>query len=85
MEGVQHLIDKINSRMLNVTAAQLESINNIIVVAGTSRKALAIRELLEHSQYNIRYLCTDSIAARKILEAQPKSAYHPALPPQPLV
>jgi len=39
-------------------------------VAGTMKKALAIRELLLHEPYRIQFLCTDNHAAR-ILLGQP--------------
>lgn len=69
-DNIDRLISQINSMTLTAGAAQLQSIDNIIVVAGTARKAFALMELLDSGKYGIHYLCTDSSAARAMLNTQ---------------
>jgi len=64
---IRDKIDKINSLLLNVSKQQLQSIDSLILVAGTKKKTLAIQELLTSREYQIRYLYTDSQTAKTIL------------------
>jgi DNA-binding transcriptional regulator LsrR (DeoR family) len=65
---IRKAIDKTNERLLNISENQLQSVKTIVLVAGTERKALAIRELLKGGLYKIHYLCTDKKAAARILQ-----------------
>jgi len=47
-------------------------VENIILIAGTTSKALAIRELLIRERFNIRFLCTDKLTAAEILKYPPE-------------
>jgi DNA-binding transcriptional regulator LsrR (DeoR family) len=69
-EAIQRLIAKINDQLFTVTEEQLKTIKTIMLVAGTKRKALAIKELLLNESYNIRFLCTDRAAADEILRSR---------------
>jgi hypothetical protein len=69
---ITELISDINSRLLTVTPEQLEDVENIILIAGTTSKALAIRELLIRERFNIRFLCTDKLTAAEILKYPPE-------------
>jgi DNA-binding transcriptional regulator LsrR (DeoR family) len=64
---IRSTIKGINSKLLNIDDDQLQQIDNLMMVAGTAQKALAIRELLVHRGYKIRILCTDVAAAKSIL------------------
>jgi hypothetical protein len=69
---ILELIDTINSRLINVSEDQLKDIRQIILVAGTARKALAIRYLLSRpkkDRLSIRILCTDQASAKLILDS----------------
>jgi len=67
------LIEAINARLLTIDSDQLGRIRGLLLVAGTTQKALAIRKLLleselQQSGLRIRTVCTDSAAAQLILE-----------------
>jgi DNA-binding transcriptional regulator LsrR (DeoR family) len=64
---IEELVTQINAMLLTITPAQLQQIENVILVAGTERKAVAIRHLLNAEQCNIRFLCTDRKTALKVL------------------
>jgi len=64
---IEALVAEINCHLLTITEAQLRDIENVVLIAGTESKALAIRSLLERERSNIRFLCTDGDAARQIL------------------
>ncbi len=66
-KDIRCIINEINSKLLNIDDEQLQQIDNLMMVAGTAQKALAIRELLVHRGYKIRILCTDIEAAKSIL------------------
>jgi DNA-binding transcriptional regulator LsrR (DeoR family) len=66
---VNGLIKEINACLLCVGSEQLRSIKKVLVVAGTERKALAIRELLSNQSHSFYALCTDKRAALRILSA----------------
>ncbi|MCL5745173.1 MAG: hypothetical protein M1541_14820, partial [Acidobacteria bacterium] len=61
--SLKQLIEEINGKLLNISKRQLQSIESITIVAGTKRKALAIRKLLRDDSYPISILCTDNTAA----------------------
>lgn len=65
-------ITSINDRLLTATEAQLSEITQLILIAGTLRKALAVKQLLEEDKYNIRILCVDQEAAEEILGIRQK-------------
>jgi DNA-binding transcriptional regulator LsrR (DeoR family) len=65
---IRELISSINPRLLNVPEAVLKETGTILLVAGTKKKALAIRELLTSEPYRIRFLCTDRDAAEIVLK-----------------
>ncbi|HJQ30539.1 MAG TPA: sugar-binding domain-containing protein [Pyrinomonadaceae bacterium] len=60
-------IQKINEKLLTASEEQLAQIKELILIAGTLKKAPAIKQLLEEDKYNIRVLCTDKEAATEIL------------------
>jgi DNA-binding transcriptional regulator LsrR (DeoR family) len=66
-DRIEQLVEQINAKLLTITPAQLKDVENVILVAGTERKAVAIRHLLHTEQCNIRFLCTDKKTAIKIL------------------
>ncbi len=66
-ENIEKLIDQINSCTLTVSEAQLQSIENITVIAGTARKGFALAALLNSHKYHIHHMCTDSTAAQAML------------------
>jgi hypothetical protein len=62
------LIQKINRQLLNMDDAHLKLIPNLLVIAGGSQKAYAIREvLLQPEIFKVRVLITDVQAAQLIL------------------
>jgi DNA-binding transcriptional regulator LsrR (DeoR family) len=61
-----NLVNQINRHLLNVQATQLKEIQNLILVAGTQKKALAIRRLLDHYS-NLSCITVDSEVARILL------------------
>ena len=65
---IRGAIDKVNERLLHISDSQLRDAKSIVLVAGTERKALAIRELLKANVYKIRYLCTDKKTAARLLQ-----------------
>lgn len=64
------LIEGINDKLLTATDVQLSQIRRLILVAGTQKKALAIKQLLEEDKFNIRIVCMDQSAAEEILKAR---------------
>lgn len=66
-QEIEKNINEINQRVVTVSTTQLEGIDNIILVAGGRKKALAIRHLL-FAKYPIRFLCTDLSTAQIIIE-----------------
>ena len=64
---IERLVGKINDQLLNVNRQQLQQVGQIMLVAGTPKKAVAIRRLLDDDRYNIRFLCTDRDTAEQIL------------------
>jgi DNA-binding transcriptional regulator LsrR (DeoR family) len=65
--SLEAVVAQINSKLLTITPEQLRDIENVIVVAGTENKSIALRHLLYTEECNIRFLVTDSKCARKIL------------------
>jgi len=65
-------IKGLNARLLTLRTEQLRGIDNIMLVAGTPKKALAIRQLLTRGELNISTLCVDDKAARIILQPEGK-------------
>ena len=63
---VKSLIDDINSRLVTVRGAQLHQIAHIMLVAGSRRKAGAVRQLLL-DQYPLRFVCVDQQLATELL------------------
>ena len=61
------LIAEINERLVTVPTERLQETKLLMLVAGTRRKALAIRALLTEYTYPVRILCTDEEAAMIIL------------------
>jgi DNA-binding transcriptional regulator LsrR (DeoR family) len=61
------LIEAVNSKLFNISKDQLQSIPTLMLVAGTKKKAAAIRELLRDQNYHIKFLCTDKDAAHEVL------------------
>lgn len=68
---IERAIEAVNERLLTIHQDQLEKIENVVLVAGTRRKALAIRRLLDNRSLKVRILCTDATAAREILAQRP--------------
>lgn len=68
-EDIDNLVKKINSRLINVEIEQLSQIRNIILIAGTAVKAIALRHILKlgDPKFNIRMLYTDSTAAAELV------------------
>lgn len=64
------LIKSLNGRLFTATEDHLASIQIIMMVAGSTTKALAMRSLLLNRKYRIRYLATDEGAARAMLDAR---------------
>lgn len=61
------LINKINAHLFTVREEQLAQ-TDIILVAGSKKKAPAIRQLLMEKKYRIRHLCVDQPTAEEILD-----------------
>jgi DNA-binding transcriptional regulator LsrR (DeoR family) len=64
---IKALIDRINDKLLCASEEQLKDIKQLMLVAGTLKKAQAIKQLLEEGKYNIRIICVDEEAAEAIL------------------
>jgi len=64
---IKALIDRINDKLLCTSEEQLKDIKQLMLVAGTLKKAQAIKQLLEEGKYNIRIICVDEEAAEAIL------------------
>jgi DNA-binding transcriptional regulator LsrR (DeoR family) len=64
---IVHLIARINEKLLTATEEQLGQIKRLILVAGTQKKALAIKQLLEEDKFNIRIVCMDRSAAAEVI------------------
>jgi hypothetical protein len=64
---IKDLIRSINEKLLTASDEQLAQIGQLILVAGTLKKAPAIKQLLEEDKYNIRIICVDEEAAAAIL------------------
>lgn len=60
---IKTLIMTINQQMLSMSEDQVSAIDQILLVAGTAKKALAVRELLVNPRYHVRALCTDEKTA----------------------
>lgn len=88
-DKITPLIDKVNRLLLTISDAQLGRIRNVMLVAGTRTKALAIRKKLRDSRDkrspggdpeelarkpNVGFLCTDAGAAEMILGAKEPSS-----------
>jgi DNA-binding transcriptional regulator LsrR (DeoR family) len=78
-DHLRSLINKVNTNMLTVTKRQLNKINNVVLIAGTEEKSIAIQRLLERNDPTknknkecpvIRTLCTDEATADRLLAAQ---------------
>lgn len=67
-------IKNINDKLLTATEEQLSQITQLILIAGTLRKALAVKQLLEEDTYRIRILCVDKEAAEEILGIRRKKS-----------
>lgn len=67
-QELENLVTGINKQLLTVTAAQLKEVENVILIAGTETKAVAIRHLLHTEHCNVRFLCTDRKTADRILK-----------------
>jgi DNA-binding transcriptional regulator LsrR (DeoR family) len=67
--SIKALIRKINRRLLNVQAEQLKKIPDLILVAGTRKKTLAILTLLNNFK-NLTCLTVDSEVAASLLELE---------------
>ena len=59
-------------KLLTATEEQLGQITELILVAGTLMKALAIKQLLEEDKFHIRILCVDKEVAEEILGIRQK-------------
>ena len=70
MKKLLEAIAEVNRHLRNVRTAELRNVSEIVLVAGTTKKAAAIRQLLDEG-YPIRQLCTDSAAAEEILNPKP--------------
>lgn len=66
--AIEVLVGQINAKLLTVNPAQLQSIENVILVAGTAQKTVAIRHLLGAKPSNVRFLCIDRETALKVLD-----------------
>lgn len=66
-QRIENVIGTLNERLLTIREDQLASIKQILLVAGTKRKALAISRLLDRDALKIEMLCTDSEAATEML------------------
>jgi DNA-binding transcriptional regulator LsrR (DeoR family) len=66
------LIARLNEKLLTATEDQLGQIKQLILVAGTLMKALAIKQLLEEDKVHIRILCVDKEVAEEILGIRQK-------------
>jgi hypothetical protein len=66
-KAILECIQRINSRCLNVKEEQILG-TQMLVVAGTTRKAHALRALLD--RYPVTYLCTDADAAKAIVSGE---------------
>jgi hypothetical protein len=62
----EDLLPEVNARLLTVTEEQLKSVPSLVLVAGSVQKAPAIYKWMR--DFKIRYLCTDSSAAERLLE-----------------
>ena len=67
---IQYLIDCVNRKLLTVSWEQLQKIRNVILVAGTKAKALAIHQILKEPLCHVGILCTDSVTAKAIIDAE---------------
>ncbi len=73
---LEALVQKTNRRLLTITDEQLQEIPNILLIAGTERKASAVQSLLakgrgQTPRYNISFLATDARTAMSLLEEVP--------------
>jgi hypothetical protein len=64
---IKDLIKNINGKLLCATEEQLAEIDQLMLVAGTRKKAPAIKQLLKEDKYKIRIICIDQEAAEAIL------------------
>lgn len=76
---IRELIKNLNEKLLTATEEQLSQITQLILIAGTRRKALAIKQLLEEDRFHIRILCVDKEAAEEILGIRQKPPGHPSV------
>src|SRR5262249_7109864 len=70
-DALMECIEHINDRVLTVTKTQLSKVRDLVLIAGTTQKALAVRRLLENPftvKLNFGLLCTDAKTARYLLE-----------------
>jgi DNA-binding transcriptional regulator LsrR (DeoR family) len=65
---IHALITEINGTLLNIREHQFQTIPTLALVAGTKRKACAIRALLNNANFNVRILCTDKEAALRLID-----------------
>jgi hypothetical protein len=64
---IKALIQNINEKLLCPSEEGLSDIKQLMLVAGTLKKAQAIKQLLEEDKYKIRIICVDQEAAEAIL------------------
>ena len=66
----RRLVDRVNGRLVTISEADLKKVREIFMVAGTSVKSSAIRQVLTDPSYPVRIICTDSQTARIILDGE---------------
>jgi hypothetical protein len=59
-------IRTVNNQLLNVNAHQLHDIPALLLVAGGKKKAGALRQILNSSEFKTRIICIDQALAREI-------------------
>ena len=72
--GFKALLDTLNERLVTISNAEIQQIETLMLIAGSEAKAPAIEYLLDNDMpFQVRWVCTDDVAAKRILQSAKRS------------